>query len=145
MSPLTRSREYVDWTKAISCVDVDDRLRRRVCRRCATALGGRQRAYCGKDCEREFGMNHFWNMASREVEKRNRTKYGDLQCCVCGATAHLEINHIDPVRGGPRFATCKNHQDNLEVLCHDCHVRATELQFRPAKAEARQAQKVLSL
>jgi hypothetical protein len=40
----------------------------------------------------------------------------------------LEVNHIQPLRGSYRVVTCSNHLDNLEVLCHRCHVVATAAQ-----------------
>lgn len=33
-----------------------------------------------------------------------------------------------PVRGGGYGDGCAHHQDNLEVLCHACHVEATARQ-----------------
>lgn len=33
-----------------------------------------------------------------------------------------EVNHIRPLNGiRPAFGCC-HHQENLEVVCHDCHV-----------------------
>jgi hypothetical protein len=37
----------------------------------------------------------------------------------------LEVNHREALRGRYRFVSCLNHADNLEVLCHRCHVEAT--------------------
>jgi 5-methylcytosine-specific restriction endonuclease McrA len=43
-------------------------------------------------------------------------------------TTAPEVNHISPVVGGNRSSTCKNHEENLEVLCHACHLIATAAQ-----------------
>lgn len=40
----------------------------------------------------------------------------------------LEVNHIEPRRGGGYQAGCHNHQANLETLCHRCHVAVTRMQ-----------------
>jgi hypothetical protein len=48
----------------------------------------------------------------------------------CGATENLEVNHIDPLVGRGYSMSCYHHQDNLEVLCHDCHVVVTNAQRR---------------
>jgi len=39
-----------------------------------------------------------------------------------------EVNHIDPRVGEGYGFGCWNHQDNLETLCHSCHVKVTKLQ-----------------
>jgi hypothetical protein len=48
----------------------------------------------------------------------------------------LEVNHRVPLAGRSRSESCAHHQENLEVLCHDHHVDATNAQrdagwFRP--------------
>lgn len=40
----------------------------------------------------------------------------------------LEVNHIEPRCGGGYHWGCWNHQDNLETLCHGCHVIETNRQ-----------------
>lgn len=42
----------------------------------------------------------------------------------------LEVNHIEPRVGAGYSAGCWNHLDNLETLCHRCHVRVTTNQGR---------------
>lgn len=44
------------------------------------------------------------------------------RCRECRALGHLEIDHID---GN------SNHPDNLQVLCHACHVAKTQLRVVP--------------
>lgn len=136
--PLTKSREWVSWESLILCTDVEVRRARKACRNCDTPLVGRRTAYCSKVCERAFASNHFQGPAYAACTKRAERK-----CERCGTSERLEVNHIDPVRGGPRGVTCKNHQDNLELLCHPCHVLVTEEQFRLLKAASRLAQGVL--
>ena len=40
----------------------------------------------------------------------------------------LEVNHIEPRRGGGYAHGCHHHQVNLETLCHRCHARVTARQ-----------------
>ncbi len=132
--------QVVPWTDAITCVDVAQRLRDKLCRACETPLAGRRTAYCSDECSKAFDREHFWNVASGRALKAARID-GDWRhrCAHCGgAFEAVEVNHIEPVRGGPRFATCLNHAVNLEVLCHACHLLETERQFRPAKAALRE-------
>lgn len=54
-------------------------------------------------------------------------------CVRCGSKNDLEVNHIYPLgateRTGHRFAeSCEHHLDNLETLCHNCHLEATRQQ-----------------
>jgi 5-methylcytosine-specific restriction endonuclease McrA len=49
-------------------------------------------------------------------------------------TTAPEVNHIVPVVGGNRSATCMNHEENLEVLCHSCHVPTTKRQAAERRA-----------
>lgn len=42
----------------------------------------------------------------------------------------LEVNHIAPRRGKGYGSGCWNHLDNLETLCHQCHVDVTTAQRR---------------
>lgn len=39
-----------------------------------------------------------------------------------GGQREAEVNHIRPVNGKRKFFSCDHHQENLEVLCHACHV-----------------------
>lgn len=42
----------------------------------------------------------------------------------------LEVDHILPMNGGNRALTCMNHQENLRVICHECHLEVTKEQRR---------------
>ena len=46
------------------------------------------------------------------------------------AVVALEVNHIEPRRGGGYAHGCHHHQANLETLCHRCHARVTARQQR---------------
>lgn len=43
-------------------------------------------------------------------------------------TVQLEVNHVEPRAGAGYGAGCWNHQTNLQVLCHPCHVAETTRQ-----------------
>jgi 5-methylcytosine-specific restriction endonuclease McrA len=51
------------------------------------------------------------------------------------ALAQLEVNHIVPRVGKGYGRGCHNHLDNLETLCHRCHVKVTNVQ-RAARKES---------
>jgi hypothetical protein len=41
-----------------------------------------------------------------------------------------EVNHVEPRWGAGYGTGCWNHQTNLQVLCHECHVAETARQKR---------------
>lgn len=43
---------------------------------------------------------------------------------------NLEVNHIEPRKGGGYNNGCAHHLDGLETLCHPCHVEVTKAQLR---------------
>jgi hypothetical protein len=106
------------------------------CRQCGTDISAR-RAYCSVECSEEFQQHHFWNTARWEAVRRAcpettdaavlRLVYAERALCArCGAKAWQrsgpEVNHKVPLNGDrPAFGCC-HHQENLEVVCHDCHV-----------------------
>ena len=53
---------------------------------------------------------------------RKKAKY---RCQTCGSNERLEVNHIQPALGRHGEISCIHHQDNLIVLCHECHVKVT--------------------
>lgn len=129
----------VSWRNSITCVDLDAR----VCRLadCRRPLPARRRAYCSDAHARQFTRNHVWLEARKAARRRAR-----WACERCGfkpstvkkdavartlyarVELRLEVNHILPLGGAYRGVTCLNHQTNLEVLCHRCHVAVTETQ-----------------
>ncbi|MGZ9160085.1 MAG: hypothetical protein ACXW4T_02875 [Candidatus Limnocylindrales bacterium] len=127
------------WRAHVSCVDLSLRL----CRveRCRLPLPPRRTAYCSERHAREFARNHVWPDARRAARRR-----AGWACEQCGFKSsairrdpverrryarhelRLEVNHKVPLLGAYRMVSCGNHQANLEVLCHACHVIATASQ-----------------
>ena len=70
-------------------------------------------------------------MKKAEVFEAGQNWY---RCKMClQLTRDPEVNHITPRNGKGYGNGCWNHQDNLEVLCHDCHVKVTMWQGRARK------------
>ena len=105
-----------DWHRYIWCraFEVEG------CLWCRGPLNGRRAACCSPLCTKLFSEQHFWSMASEAAIKR-----AGYACERCGKVGRrgLEVHHKVPIGGRwqPRSMTCLNHQDNLLVLCHDCH------------------------
>lgn len=139
--------EYQEWTPES-----------KRCRRCGEVLTGKSLKWCGRkqragrrSCYEIWAVNHEWNYARWEALRLARgpgasTGYvlvgGKPPKCVrCGTDkARMEVNHIGPRNGQGYGKGCWNHQTNLEVLCHDCHVKVTVDQ---RKARAHNGQGVL--
>jgi len=66
--------------------------------------------------------NHRWTQARAAAKKR------DKRCVTCGSEIQLEVNHVVPIVGAGYGWSCRNHQDNLQVLCHLDHVIVTNQQ-----------------
>jgi hypothetical protein len=118
-------------------------LSEQVCRlaSCRQPLPSRRSAYCSDAHARTFQADHVWMLARNTARRRAR-----WSCERCGfkpslirkdriaraqfsrAELKLEVNHIQPLVGGYRSVNCLNHQSNLEVLCHRCHIEATQEQ-----------------
>lgn len=108
------------------------------CRQCGNDIRP-SRAYCSVECSNEFERNHFWGTAAAHAIWRARSDgHGRPTCARCGKTCGVfnwrqreaEVNHKVPVNGNrPHFGCC-HHQENLEVLCHSCHVAVTKEQRR---------------
>ena len=89
------------------------------CANCGNPLTGNQLYYCSENCKLEFYNNHptsiSWNDIRKKALERDQNK-----CVKCGKTAD-EVDHIKEIwEGGPEFDL-----DNLQSLCHDCHVAKT--------------------
>jgi 5-methylcytosine-specific restriction endonuclease McrA len=98
---------------------------RRVCWWCGEPLTGRQRSWCSNHCWRNtYWLNHDWGSARAEAMRRAGGK-----CQRCGGSAS-EVNHREPLVGRGYHGGCVHHQENLEPLCHDCHVAETTRQLR---------------
>ena len=112
-----------------------------VCDRCGTELTGRQTRWCSSSCMNEWRAQHDWGMARNAAKKRDHH-----QCVKCGAegqydwrepekAVRLEVNHIVPRVGRGYGFGCHNHHDNLETLCHPCHVEVTKQQAANRRAQ----------
>lgn len=99
---------------------------------CENKLTGRRRKWCSNKCSRKYQdqiwNNHDWNSARKAALKRDNHK-----CVKCGSTEKLEVNHINPRNGAGYGFSCGHHLDNLEVLCHTCHVKVTNEQRKARK------------
>lgn len=93
-----------------------------VCDHCGKALVGRQSRWCTEHRYVVFDA-HDWNTARRNARARDGHK-----CVKCGSRDSLEVNHIEPRVGQGYGMGCWNHLDNLETLCHACHVVVTKEQ-----------------
>jgi len=74
-------------------------------------------------CRHTWLENHHWGYARPAARKR-----ANGQCVRCGSAANVEVNHIVPRDGQGYARGCHHHQDNLEALCHPCHVETTRRQ-----------------
>ena len=113
---------------------------------CRRPLSKYKRHYCSNRCATLFTINHSWG-GTREwaikfacgMCERCRRFIAEYERDYMSRTSTpglvLEVNHIVPLNGAPRAKTCANHQMNLEVLCHDCHVAETTRQIRARKGE----------
>lgn len=124
--------QYADWHEGCG-----------LCLRCGKELTGRKRVWCSNrdsdgpaSCEAVWVDNHVWGFASRRalVLAGLRLSFREgapPKCHACGVAdsqVRYEVNHIGPRNGQGYGKGCWNHQDNLEVLCHDCHVAVTRAQ-----------------
>ena len=116
------------------------------CGACGKPLMGRNLWFCptpygkadspGESCRATYAVNHFWGEARAAALRRAA---GRCTCCgtVCsskrdgyGRTRYqgMEVNHIIPRNGRGYGSGCHNHQENLEALCHACHLAVTAAQ-----------------
>lgn len=103
----------------------------RTCHWCASDLPRRKdgkphrnRRWCSRKCERAWQDEHVWGFARHAARERDGRR-----CVRCGGNGS-EVNHIEPRRGEGYHAGCHHHLDNLETLCHGCHVEVTTAQRR---------------
>lgn len=110
-----------------------------VCDRCGTRLTGRQTRWCSDKCQIEWRREHDWTAARNAAVRRD-----DHTCRHCGArenrdhrhpegVVRLEVNHIVPREGRGYGFGCRNHQENLETLCTQCHRVVTNTQAAERK------------
>lgn len=99
----------------------------RACDLCAKPLPTRRSRWCSDACssayhDATYGQ-HDWKAARYRAIGRD-----GYRCVKCGSDGPLEVNHIDPRAGRGYGFGCWNHLDNLETLCHPCHVAVTNQQ-----------------
>lgn len=124
------------------------------CNGCGTDLPRRRdgslnlnRRWCGASCRVRWLGDHFWGYARDYALARSggfvwgekpdwgawHAAIARARCDECGARRNgmaLEVNHVDPRVGAGYDNGCWNHQTNLQVLCHPCHVAETTRQIR---------------
>lgn len=88
--------------------------------------GGTRRGTCAIDQEpwpcRKAGQKERRDLGSGysfTYEHRERIEVGAL-----------EVNHIEPRKGGGYTNGCWHHLDGVETLCRPCHVEVTKAQLR---------------
>lgn len=99
---------------------------------CGETLTGRRRRWCSDVCGDTYWRSHDWgaarNMALWRVQVKGLHGWYCDQCRTI--TTKPEVNHVEPRIGRGYDKGCHNHQTNLQVLCHDCHVAETARQKR---------------
>ncbi len=95
----------------------------RKCHWCGNKLVGRRRKWCSDQCSKIWWNNHIYSAARKCAKRRDHYK-----CVKCGSKYKLEVNHIKPCLGAHGRRSCKHHIENLETLCHDCHLEVTQQQ-----------------
>lgn len=98
------------------------------CNRCGKALPPGRSQWCSTACNKRDSQDHYWPLARKAAIKRDKGR-----CLTCESSDRLEVNHIEPRLGQGYNAGCWHHPENLETLCHDCHVKVTNSQ-RKARA-----------
>lgn len=106
------------------------------CDWCGKALRGRRRRWCSDPCSRAWWNNHVYRSARKCAKRRDHYK-----CVLCGSKYKLEVNHIKPCLGKHAKKGCWHHIDNLQTLCHDCHVEVTRQQRLEGKLNGKKRHK----
>ncbi len=119
--------------------------------------------WASESCRARYFNNHHWGYAREAAIRRDGGK-----CRHCGEDAETwgtqevrsyitgeltqyrtrrpaEVNHIDPRNGAGYGNGCHNHQDNLETLCHDCHLDTTKNQRRERQRPVQSPQLELAI
>lgn len=135
------------------------------CDGCGKPLVGRQQRWCSDGCDELYWTNHRWPRARaaallrpgvRVFKWRWRTRWDwendrplerfvewvfvGWQCSHCFATTRSpEVNHIHPALGAHSQESCAHHQDNLEIICHPCHLVETRRQRASGWARVKRA------
>ena len=96
----------------------------------------------------EWGRNHYRDNPQYYKDKSDRVRAERRQwllenvgdsCSECGSTENLEFDHINPALKTNRvsfhsmgLSTIKEQVDNIQTLCHDCHVKKSTAQKKAA-------------
>jgi 5-methylcytosine-specific restriction endonuclease McrA len=92
---------------------------------------------------RELYKKNSEKYCARNKEKREKRReliYEVLgsQCVECGSTSNLEIDHINPSLKENRISPLAQglsktlNDDNLQLLCHECHSKKSKYQRNAA-------------
>ncbi len=99
---------------------------------CGSLLKGKRRRWHTDRCRLKYQHslldNHYWSYARKAAKKRDKV------CVTCGSDIKLEVNHRIPLVGSGYGPSHAHHLENLQVLCHQCHVKVTSAQRRMRKA-----------
>jgi 5-methylcytosine-specific restriction endonuclease McrA len=93
-----------------------------LCNGCGGPLPEERPKWCSTLCSDRHARNHFYNVAREAAIARD----GSV-CRLCGSQEYLEVHHVVPIRGRHDEPGCHHHVTGLETLCHQCHVRITNL------------------
>lgn len=94
---------------------------------CGTPLKGRQTRYCGRKCSRQVRDNHRWTQA-KAAALASVAHYQCEHCQLFYQKKDINVDHIEPCLGKHGVWGCHHHQDNLRVLCIECHKARTAAQ-----------------
>ena len=95
------------------------------CHWCDKKLTGRRTRWCSNKCRWTATVEHRWTNARKAIKGRAAV----WACEACGEfTDKIEVNHRIPCRGNHSVWGCWHHSDNLELLCHACHLTKTREQ-----------------
>jgi len=101
------------------------------CDWCGKKLIGQRKRWCSTNCNGAYKANHRFTRA-KEALKKAAAWYA---CEICGTwTQTPDVDHIVPADGAHRNWSCIHHQNNLQILCKECHKPRTAAQ---AKARAK--------
>lgn len=130
MSEAESVNEQVIWNKRAPCGMIQTVEGRCGVTACNKPLPPRRRRWCSDACGNEWARNHSWTSARHAAKRRDgfrcvRLDEAGERC----SGRPLEVNHIEPRRGGGYGNGCHHHLDNLETLCHAHHVVITNEQM----------------
>jgi len=93
----------------------------KLCLWCEKELPKGRRKYCSDECSYQYYIHNvahlWWNNAKKIALERAHN-----MCEDCGSGRSLEVHHKEKlVNNKSRQNSPLNRQDNLIVLCRDCH------------------------